>query len=331
MNKTYNVFLLDRNSDKGVVLILILWTITIMLSIILSFSFMSRTEALATFSFAETIKRDFLAEAGITRAIMETIYAEEYAEDALVDYEELWRADGSVHEGKLPSGKYKVMINHESGKINLNDNQAVRFVLKNLLLEKKIGEEEVDTIIDSILDWRDNDDLHRMNGAETDYYKSLEPPYRAKNANFEIIEELLLVKGITKELFYGSEEKGRGLNDLVTVYSETGLININYAPEEVLRAIPDISDETVDEILTKRQEEKIEGDIDIGGGIDGRYATDETDKKIYTIQAVGYTESGLSRYGIRAVVQIEDMVYTYKYWKNQSLIDIHEEDEDEGI
>jgi general secretion pathway protein K len=60
-----------------------------------------------------------------------------------------------------------------------------------------------DIIVDSILDWRDADDFYRIHGAENDYYQSLKEPYRCKNGNFDSIEELLLVRGITPALFYG--------------------------------------------------------------------------------------------------------------------------------
>lgn len=328
MNKQ-NCLSCIKNSEKGVVLLLVLWVITIMLSIILSFSFMSRTEVLSTFSFTDGIKRDFLAEGAISRAVVEMIYAEEHIDDSLVDYEELWKADGTVYDGQLASGKYKVKITSELGKINLNDEKAVKILLRNILLNKQVAQEDVDIIIDSILDWRDKDELHRMNGAETDYYKALEPPYKAKNTNFELIEELLFVKGITEELFYGSKEEGRGLKDLVTVYTEKNQIDINYAPEEVLRAFPNISDEIVDEILTKRKEEKLEGDVDLEGSIASDFVGSDSENKIFTIEAVGITERGLSRYGIKAVVKVtDDMLYTYKYWKNQSVVDITEEETD---
>jgi general secretion pathway protein K len=77
-----------------------------------------------------------------------------------------------------------------------------------------LDDKEKDIIVDSILDWRDNDDLRRLHGAEDEYYQSLPDPYRAKNDDFESVEELLLVKGITPEIFHG------GLKNIVTVYTD---------------------------------------------------------------------------------------------------------------
>jgi hypothetical protein len=59
-------------------------------------------------------------------------------------------------------------------------------------------------------------------GAESDYYLSLEQPYRAKNAPFVSPFELLLVKGITRDIFYGDPDLGiPPLTELVTAYSAT--------------------------------------------------------------------------------------------------------------
>ena len=55
-----------------------------------------------------------------------------------------------------------------------------------------------DVIVDSILDWKEPGDLHRLNGAKSDYYESLSPPYSAKNAPLDRVEELLLIRGVTK-------------------------------------------------------------------------------------------------------------------------------------
>ena len=58
-----------------------------------------------------------------------------------------------------------------------------------------------------------------VHGAESSYYASLDPPYEAKNAPLDCIEELLMVKGITKEIFNGTKEKP-GLAGYVTADSD---------------------------------------------------------------------------------------------------------------
>ncbi|MDY6954264.1 MAG: type II secretion system protein GspK, partial [Thermodesulfobacteriota bacterium] len=98
-------------------------------------------------------------------------------------------------------------------------------------------------IVDSVMDWIDReDDLLRLDGAEDDYYMSLERPYHCKNGPLDSPEELLLVKGITPELFYGTEES-LGIAPYISVFGH-GRININTAdphfpesPPLVLRSL----------------------------------------------------------------------------------------------
>ena len=118
-------------------------------------------------------------------------------------------------------------VEDEEGKININMLDAT--VLS--VFFQKVGEikrEVADEIAYSVVDWRDTDDSlsHPEYGAEKDYYEDLDIPYECKNYKFESIEELLLVRGMTPEIF----EK---IKPFVTVYG-IGVVNINTAPREVL-------------------------------------------------------------------------------------------------
>jgi general secretion pathway protein K len=125
-----------------------------------------------------------------------------------------------------------------------------------LLEQQEFGLEprKIDEIVDSIKDWIDADEEVTGSGAESSYYASLDPPYSAKNAQLDCIEELLMVKGITKEIFYGTKEKP-GLAKYVTADSD-GLININTAPKMVLRSLADgITAELADKLDEYRTKE----------------------------------------------------------------------------
>ncbi|MBI3836472.1 MAG: general secretion pathway protein GspK [Planctomycetia bacterium] len=60
-------------------------------------------------------------------------------------------------------------------------------------------------VADAILDWIDADRVPRETGAETEYYAGLEQPYAPRNGLPECLEELLLVKGVTRELLFGAD------------------------------------------------------------------------------------------------------------------------------
>lgn len=214
-----------------------------------------------------------------------------------------------------------VSITDESGKVDIN--MASDLLLKSLFMNAGVQEEEADIIVDSIMDWKDTDDLHRLHGTESDYYMSLPNPYKAKNANFDTIEELLLVKGMTPDILYGNNNR-RGIIDFLTVHSKTDNININAAPKEVLMAIPGMTPEIADEIINYRQIKEISGLEEIKGLIAGGYeimspyiTTRGTNQ--FTIDSVGYQGTEKGSYAIRATVIVSTTSpdqYKFVYYKN---------------
>jgi len=309
-------------SQEGIALLMVLWVLTILMVIVLSFSFMARTETHSTVSFRDGMEKKFLAEAGIERGIMEVFYRNVYKNQTVVlEGTEVWRTDGTVYSSQLGDGHYTIMITDESGKVDINTVSDV--VLKNLLINTGVKEEEVDTIVDSVMDWKDPDDLHRLYGAESDYYMSLPNPYKAKNANFEALEELLLVKGMTPEILYGSGSGGekRGIINFLTINSGTNKININAAPKEVLTAIPGITPEIADGIISFRQDKEINNLQEVGIPQESMQYVNTAGTNTFTIEAAGYKGSGKGGYGIRATVTITgNNSYKYVYYKSPIII-----------
>ena len=62
------------------------------------------------------------------------------------------------------------------------------------------------SIADAILDWVDVDATARPSGAEASYYSGLGVPYGPRNAEPVALEELLLVRGVTRQLLFGPDE-----------------------------------------------------------------------------------------------------------------------------
>ena len=95
--------------------------------------------------------------------------------------------------------------------------------------------------VDAIIDWLDYDDgdAEEPEGAESEYYLGLESPYACKNGPMTCIEELLLIKGITPELYFGdAEQEQEPLSEYLTVHGDwQGRVNVNTAREEVIAAI----------------------------------------------------------------------------------------------
>ncbi|PIU40421.1 MAG: hypothetical protein COT00_01810 [Candidatus Omnitrophica bacterium CG07_land_8_20_14_0_80_50_8] len=93
----------------------------------------------------------------------------------------------------------------------------------------RVSSEQAEAIAESIMDWRDPNDYPMENGAESDYYKSLEHPYKAKNKDFQMLDELLLVKGVSPDIY-------ERVKNYLTVYGK-GTVNINTAGTVVLTSL----------------------------------------------------------------------------------------------
>jgi general secretion pathway protein K len=312
--------MLQRKSEEGIALLLVLWIIVVLMVIVLSLSFTTRTETQASLAFKEGLEKRFLAEAGLERAIMELQYRKQNRNAVAEEGKEVWRVDGTPQEGTLGDGAYSVRIVDESGKININQlNDANAIIVRQLLLNRGLSEEVADTIVDSIMDWKDPDDLHRLRGAESDYYMSLQNPYKAKNSSLDTLEELLLVKGITPEILYGSAEN-RGLVDLMTVSATSTLINVNAAPREVLMAVPGMTAEIVERIISLRQERDIEP-ADVGlpntGNLLGGASGGGT---VFTVESTGYREDRKKGFTVKATFSFDasSNAPKYLYYKSPS-------------
>jgi general secretion pathway protein K len=130
-------------------------------------------------------------------------------------------------------GSLDITISDESGKININDvaqlntMEALKRLCKVLQLPGEIWP--------AVTDWIDNDDIPVSGGAESAYYRTLKPPYSARNSKLLTMTELSLIKGFTPEIV------GK-LRPYLTVFSDQAnspltTVNINAATKEVLQAL----------------------------------------------------------------------------------------------
>ncbi len=268
-------------SERGVALLLVLWIFMVLTVIAAEFSRSMRDDAVATHNLAEETAARAVALAGLNRAIYSTLRVREQAlEEEDADSEDVddatvglddgsepfihWAPDGTWHEDAYGGGRFSVRMIDEGGKIPLNrvEEAMLRRIFDSLGLDGDAQEE----ITDAILDWRDSDVLARLNGAEEDYYLGLSPPYRPKDGPFDSVDELLGVRGITQELFFGADpdhieellDEGEiviPLGAIFSVFNRSGNINMRTAPPEVLFVLAGGEVEDVEEIMDLRQED----------------------------------------------------------------------------
>ncbi len=266
-------------SQQGIALFLVLWVLTLLMVIVGEFCYTMRTEMRITRNFMEQAQAKAIAEAGLFKTIAgllnqkgTTTKLNTSAEDDPAT--EVLRININPPPTAFGDGAFRVRIDNESGKINLNmaESRLLRLAFAGLELDPM----EINVIIDSIIDWRDADHLHRLNGAEDDYYRNLAEPYDCKDAPFDSIDELLLVRGMTQKIM------DSGLRDILTVLSpkkkapsnltplerakqqqnnqknkdsfDYQKICLNAASKKMLLALPLITEELAQDILAFREE-----------------------------------------------------------------------------
>jgi len=240
------------NQPRGSALIIVMWLMVLLSVVVAHYSREVRIETDLATDYIQREKAYYLALAGTQRAILEISRDTEPSIDTLKDS---WHANPEAYKD-VPvghTGTYSVQVVDEDGKIDLNS--VDHGVLSRLLYAMGVKRDQLETIVDSILDWMDEDDIRRLKGAENDFYEKLDPPYQSKDGPFDSVLELLLVQGVTEDIFWGYEgEDGfvPGLVDLVTVYQSKPVININTAPGPVLEAVLGVGASTVEAILHSR-------------------------------------------------------------------------------
>jgi general secretion pathway protein K len=295
---------------KGIALLMVLWVLAILTVIVFSFAYMTRAETQAAITFKGWTTKKFLAEAGIERGIMEIFYRAQNLGGVPLEGLEVWQIDGTPYTVDTGSGRFVVSIVDESGKININTlTDSSGIILKDLLMNTGVQEEDADTIVDSVLDWKDKTggDLHRLHGAGDDYYMSLPTPYKPRHDNFETLEELLLVKGVTPDILYG-DGKRKGIIDFLTVHSGTRAINLMAAPREVLAAIPGLEADDVEQIISLRESQTDVAAIQAFTGkvtppFNGLVNTGNRGST-FTLESVGYTGGEKTGYSVKATVNV---------------------------
>lgn len=256
-------------------LLIALTVISLIVALTLQFNKNMRQNLLASGIQSNRGKLDVMASSGVNLAMAVLLKdAKDNEHDSLQDS---WALLADENLSKLfDAGLLTIKISDDNGKFQINSmvhskNQQpegktpeqviaqekdARNILWGLLRQEPFNLEDgaARTIIDTLVDWMDSDDGdgEEEYGAESSYYLGLDTPYACKNGPVEFVEELLLVKGFTPELLFGTE-KQPGLAALLTTQGNDGKININTADPLLLQALDeDMTKEMVEDMLAFR-------------------------------------------------------------------------------
>lgn len=292
-----------RRGEEGVALVLALLCVVLLSAIVVEYAYETQVEASLTTNRQDDFEAYVAAKSGVAAGMgllaadlaesANNINPQVNAEERTVDFAgadvdsflDTW-AQGVPHQ-KLNNAVLQCHIADEYGKINLNAlvstdeeghskvNEPLVEALRALFAFCEVEEDPTDGIID----WLDPDDDTQPNGAESDVYSSLDPPLSCKNGPMDSIEELLLIPGITPELYFdlnrdpaeredlAEGEKWMTLPDVLTVHgSPDGRININTAPRLVLESVFSVLGVTIspDEVLAAQLDAPFQNRTELG-------------------------------------------------------------------
>lgn len=238
---------LKPGNKRGVALILSILVTSIIVALTLQFNRSSRVEIYEAANLADHVRLLYVAKSGFYKG-------EALLLDHHNNYDSLtqdWSDTANISkesEDLFDGSSYQLSIQDESGKIPLsilvgpkginpeNENILIRLLS---LPEFGLPDEQIVQILKSV---QDSFSPGQMVGSE-----SLAGLNLFQNGRLDTLDQILLIKGVTPELYYGTDSRP-GLIDCLSLYGE-GKININTAPKIVLRALSDdMSPEVVDRL-----------------------------------------------------------------------------------
>ena len=225
--------------QAGVALVGVLWLLALLSLIGLNLSTSSRIELQLTANLKAAAAAAHAADAGINWAQWSLMQANTAG----------WLADGSARSLELDGLQIKVALFDEQGKIDLNE--AGGELLRGLFLAVELSDEEALALSEAILDWRDEDDERRPQGAEVDEYLAagLKPP---ANRPFEHLDELRRVLGMSPALY-------ARVAPALTLLSNKAEVNPLMAPPLVLQALPGLGVESIEQYIEVRRRNYADG------------------------------------------------------------------------
>jgi general secretion pathway protein K len=238
-------------NESGFALILTLVITALMVAVVVEMIHQVYVDTSLSRSFRDGQQASILAESGATGAAK--LLQLGLSQQGYSSLSDQWATPLKLDD---EAGSIQITISEESGKINVNAlvqqigdyEPFTQGVLQRLGTRLKLTED----ITPAIADWIDSNDQPRSGGAESSYYRTLKPPYSARNGKVQTLTELSLVKGISPELV------GK-LQPFVTIYSDVmaspvPTVNINTAPLEIVAALDKgIDDRMAERIVAERR------------------------------------------------------------------------------
>ncbi len=223
-------------AEKGVALVLVLWILVLVTVATSAYALMARMDQLEANALLSGTRARLHAEAAINLMAVRLRDPDDFTRPI---------ADGRPYFQRIDESEIEIRITDERGKLDINS--AEEDTLFTMFVNHGLEPSEAELLAAAMLDWRDPDDIERVNGAELDAYLDAGLAVGPANRPFMLTEELLQVLGMPYELY-------RKMEPGITVYSKAAVPDLNFAPPEALMALDDVSREAAEEFVGMRNE-----------------------------------------------------------------------------
>jgi hypothetical protein len=228
-----------HSSNEGAALLLVMWALVILTFAVFTWAAMLQGELQMHSEINRDVEARTMAHSGLAIALHPLVTQKSPLLEAEV----------------APGMGYKVTIISEGGRLNINwllrgEEPRKLTILKQWLEERGLTFQEREALVDSLLDYVDGDDVHRLNGVED------QGDYHPPNRELTSVDEIAMVAN-TEPL-----TSQAGWKDDLTIDSQ-GPIDLLAAPVEILRLLPGIGESRIVSFVTYRQgKDGIDGTVD---------------------------------------------------------------------
>jgi len=292
-----------RRDERGLALLSVLWVSALMATLAAGFATDTRTESRLARNHLENARAEALADAGVHHAARRL-----YGRDPATP----WRETRTRYRFNLGGGRVSVELEDEEGKVDLN--YAPPELLEGLMLAVGADPDTAGTLAARIQDYRDPDQDPMPLGAEDDDYFAAGLEHEAKDAPLLTRNELLLVLGMSEELY-------RRLLPHVTIFSASEAVDPLRASPTVLRAIPGMTEDAVELLLSLGPEEDPYDVLDEEVLIAAEAYFLFSNESIFMVRSTGESEHGgiFVREAVIELIGEQDRPFLVHDWRRGQL------------
>jgi general secretion pathway protein K len=225
--------LTSGTGGRGFIVVAVLWILAALSALVLIYLTYVTNTAVVVAGSTDRLQTEALAGAGVELAALQ-----------LAGRPEAGRPSSGTFNARVGAGRVFVTFRSEAARIDLN--MAPKSLLSGLMIGLGAGPSDAALYADRILAWRAPTELGDSD-PENSFYRTSGVPYAPRHAPFPAPEELWLVRGIPSAII-------ERMLPFITVFSNVATVNVLDAAPQVLAALPNMTPESLQSILSQRSD-----------------------------------------------------------------------------